>query len=145
MPSVKLKVGSIINNQFKKMVEETNNEEWEEVDPSKFPTWEPKIDEEVVGTLEKIETNIGPNKSKLYTLKQENDEMIKVWGSTVLDKRFDFISLGEKVKIVYCGIIESQSGGGRKYKDFKVFHSKAKNKENVLPSEGEEIIPEEIS
>lgn len=107
-------------------------EQWEEVNPMSTPIWEfQKAGDEVVGILEKVEENVGPNKSRLYTLKKEDGSLVKVWGSTLLDKRFDFISLGEKVKIVYEGKKKSEKSK-RAYNDFKVFHAHAKHPENKL-------------
>lgn len=107
------------------------------------PIWEPKeVGDEVIGTFEKVEENVGPNKSRLYTLKTDDGEMIKVWGSTLLDKRFDFISLGEKVKIVYQGKKKSQKGG-REYHDFKLYHTKAKHPQNKLEEDDIPVIEEE--
>lgn len=124
-------------------------EQWEEVNPMDTPVWEYKnTGDEIVGYLEKIEENIGPNKSRMYTLRKEDGDFIKVWGSTLLDKRFDFISLGEKVKIVYQGKKKAQKGG-REYHDFKVFHINAKNPENQIKDEDIPVVedaqpPEEL-
>ena len=112
---------------------------WEEVNPMDVPIWEPKeVGDEIIGIFEQMEENVGPNKSRLYTLRKDDGSLIKVWGSTLLDKRFDFIQLGEKVKIVYQGKKKSQKGG-REYHDFKLYHTKAKHLQNKL--EEDENIP----
>jgi len=105
---------------------------WEEINPSNTPVWQYRnAGDEIIGYLEKVEENIGPNNSRMYTLRKEDGTFIKVWGSTLLDNRFDFIALGEKVKIVYQGKKKAQKGG-RAYHDFKVYHAKAKTPENSL-------------
>ena len=124
-------------------INKNSNEKWIEVDPLGVLVWEYKnTGDEIVGYLEKIEENIGPNKSRMYTLRKEDGDFVKVWGSTLLDKRFDFISLSEKVKIVYQGKKKAQKGG-REYHDFKVFHISAKNPENQITNDEIPVIEEE--
>ena len=110
-------------------------ENWEEVNPMDIPVWEPKENDEIIGNLKDIEKNVGPNKSMLYTMEKDNGDDIKVWGSTVLDKRMVAIDIGERVKIVYLGLVTSPETK-REYKDFKVYHTKAKHKENSIDDTG---------
>lgn len=101
------------------------NQDWEEINPMDTPIWQPqKEGDEVVGILEHIDEDVGPNKSRLYTLRQPNGELIKLWGSTLLDNRFQFIKIGEEVKIVFQGEKTGQKSN-RKYLDFKVYHRPA--------------------
>ena len=116
-------------------------EQWEEINPmSDIPVWEyKKPGDEVMGVLQKVDKDIGPNHSRIYTIKQPDGSLIKVWGTTLLDTRFDFVAIGEKVRVVYQGKKDSQKGG-RSYHDFKVYHVSAKHSENSLPDEDIPII-----
>lgn len=75
-------------------------------------------EEALEGELVKIESDIGPKKSKMYTFKTEDGE-IKIWGSTVLDNKLEDISEGQYLKIKYNG--KRKSGTGNEYHDFSVF------------------------
>ena len=120
-------------------------EKWEEVNPMDTPVWEYHNEgDEIVGYLEKVESGIGPNKSRMYTLRKTDGNYIKVWGSTLLDRRFDFISQGEKVKIVYLGKKKAQKGG-REYHDFKVYHIAAKNNADRISDDDIPIIEDNLN
>ena len=51
------------------------------------------------GRYVKLEENVGANKSNVYHIETEDDEIIKVWGCTVLDDRFANIPIGTMVQI----------------------------------------------
>ena len=49
-------------------------DKWEKIQAN--PTWEFEEDKELIGFYQETETNVGPNKSNLYTFKKESGEMI---------------------------------------------------------------------
>ena len=75
----------------------------------------------VEGTLEQVESDVGTNKSKMYTIKLEDESLAKIWGSSVLDTRMQKIETGSQVKIEYTGLKNSKKSG-RDYKTFEVYH-----------------------
>lgn len=82
--------------------------------------WKPENEnDEIVGVLLSKETDVGINKSNLYTLEVEG-KPVGIWGSTVLDPKMLGVKVGDTVKIVYLGKGEAQ-GGKSAPKLFKVF------------------------
>lgn len=101
-------------------------DEWMEVIPPKkgqdnTPFWEPDEDDELLGVYYKLDTNVGNNASNVYTIQRADGSLIKVWGSVVLDNRMQYVTFGETIKIIYLG-----KPKGKRYKDYKVFHSGTK-------------------
>lgn len=72
----------------------------------------------IEGKLVKIETNVGPNDSKMYTFLTDDGE-VKVWGSTVLDDKLMGVPLQTYVKIDYEGKIKGKKGTS--YHSYHVF------------------------
>ena len=74
------------------------------------------------GTIQGKYTNkqveVGPNKSNIYTIETENGS-IGVWGSTVLDTKFEQIPVGSLVKIESLGKVQGKRGNS--YNDYRVF------------------------
>lgn len=98
----------------------------------------------IEGVLTKTEQDIGPNKSKMYTVETKEGE-VKVWGSTVLDDKLMGVPTGTLVKIEYEGKLTSKKGA--QYHSYKVFideDSKPESEPLPTPPEGEEIDPSEI-
>ncbi len=93
---------------------DTDSEVWDRKDP-------------IEGRLLDKRSNVGPNESWLYKLKVE-DGIVTVWGSTVLDTKFESIEVGSRVKIEPQGEVKSEKTG-RKYQDFKVFYKSSSYKE----------------
>lgn len=71
------------------------------------------------GKFTKMEENVGPNNSSLYTI-ETSDGPVKAWGNAVLNGRFEEIPVGSPVRITYLGLKDSEKGGGRQYHDYKV-------------------------
>ena len=111
-------------------------DEWEKVETA--PTWDFREDKELIGFYVGAESEVGPNKSNLYTFRLENGEIIAVWGNTVLDVRFKNLIAGEKIKIVYKGKVKSPRTG-REYNDFEVYRSKKE-----IPTVEDDINPKDI-
>jgi len=106
---------------------------WAKVELS--PTWDYQSEgtgATFTGVLTKIEKNIGPNESTLYTFQKESGEFISVWGSTVLDARLGNIIIGEEVMINYLGKAKGQKGK-KDYHTFEVFHREVEPVDIVIP------------
>jgi hypothetical protein len=89
---------------------------WKEVTLEDGTVWDKE--KPLEGKFVKVETDIGPNKSKMYTIKTEKEE-VKVWGSTVLDDKLMGVPQGTYVKIEYEGKLKSKKG--TEYHSYKVF------------------------
>jgi hypothetical protein len=77
----------------------------------------------LVGLYAGKKTNVGPNQSNLYLIEVEGEEeQIGVWGSTVLDGRFEEIPEGSLVKIECLG--QETSKRGNKFTNYKVLYKK---------------------
>jgi len=86
---------------WKEITVEDNADVWDKAEP-------------LEGALTKVESEIGPNKSKMYTVGDT-----KVWGSTVLDDKLMSVPVGTFVKIEYEGKLKSKKGA--EYHSYKVF------------------------
>ena len=67
------------------------------------------------------EENVGENNSTMYTF-EVNDDLMSVWGTTLLDTRLKNVKPGEEVIIVYLGEEDSQKRKGKTYHNFEVYH-----------------------
>ncbi len=81
---------------------------YKEVNPE---TWTYEEDGDFIeGILVKSESDVGANKSNIYTLETEPKKFIGVWGSIILDQRMSLVKVGEKIKITYKGLGEKKAG-----------------------------------
>ena len=99
------------------------DEDWEEVNPMTDEIHDFVEEKTLQGVYVNKQENVGKNNSNLYTIEKKGGEKIGVWGSNVLDSRFDGIMIGEEIKIIYLGKKQSEKSN-RQYHDFKVFHKK---------------------
>ena len=100
---------------------EVKNEE-EEKEQTKM--WEPAaIGESIQGYYIDKEENVGQFNSNLYTIKTDEKEEIKFWGSTVLDNLIEKVPLSSEVKIIFQGKQPSKNGKTF-WKDYKVLYKK---------------------
>lgn len=76
--------------------------------------------EVLMGILQEVRKDVGPNNSQLYTF-ENKDGRIKVWGCLLLDRLLSSVKIGEKVKIVYGGKEVSEKTK-RPYYVFDIFH-----------------------
>lgn len=78
-------------------------------------------DHVLIGKYVSYEDNVGANKSMQYSILEDGkDKPTKVWGSTVLDSRFEEeINVGMIVKITFLGKVDSKNGRGQ-YKTYEV-------------------------
>lgn len=81
--------------------------------------WNKEAEPELEGKLMKIEHNVGPNESTMYTIEKDSGEALKVWGSTVLDDRFLGVPEGTYVKVTYEGL--KKGSAGKSYHNYKVY------------------------
>ena len=58
---------------------------------------------EVSGVLVKVDEEVGPNGSMLFTLQQKDGTEVAVWGSAILDDLMRKVMTGEEVRIVCTG------------------------------------------
>jgi hypothetical protein len=115
-------------------------DDWKKVDIGN--TWN-YIEEgkgaEIQGTYISKEESVGENESVLYRIKV-NEELVSIWGSTVLNVKFKNITIGSEVKVIYLGRVDSQKRKGKTYHDFDVYYreSPMQKVENETPFPPEE-------
>ena len=88
-------------------------------------TWKPEaVGDTLQGTYTSLKTNVGMNNSNIYmvTTKTEGkeDQLWSVWGSAVLDTKFEAIPVGSLVKVEFLGLEKGK--GPKPYKNFKVLY-----------------------
>ena len=64
----------------------------------------------VEGVLIRVETDVGPNKSTLYSLEVSPGVFKSIWGSVVMDQRMNLVKVGDKVRITYKGLADKKMG-----------------------------------
>ena len=90
---------------------------YQEINPE---MWAPAKDGDFVeGVLVRKQSDIGENKSMLYTIKT-SEGMRNIWGSAILDERMALVNLEEKIKITYKGVSKEAKKGHNPAKIFKV-------------------------
>lgn len=86
--------------------------------------WEPDaVGESIQGKYLDKEEGVGQFKSNFYTIKTQEGEEIKFWGSTVLGNLLEKVPLSCEVKIIFQGKKPSKAGENP-YKDYKVMYKK---------------------
>ena len=106
------------DNEWKK-AEGTNSDGGDVFD---FDNWTDKTS--IIGLYVGRKDDVGPNKSKMYIIETNDNQRVSIWGSTLLDDRFQEININEQVKIIYLGKAKSESSG-RTYRNFEVYHRPA--------------------
>jgi hypothetical protein len=121
--------------------------DWKEATVGDGEIWD--REKAIQGTLVKKQENIGPNESFLYTLRTKDGD-VGVWGSSVLDTKFQEIEVGYEVKVEPLGKTKSPKTG-REYFDYKVMYRPAEMIESgyekakaVRDSIGGEITDEDV-
>lgn len=78
-----------------------------------------KVGASIEGRYVEKKTGLGTRgNSSVYTI-EVGSEKVGVWGTTVLDGRFEKIAIGKMVAIEYLGLAKTKDGKGE-YKDFWV-------------------------
>lgn len=104
------------------MQDKADDDDWIEVQAKNDEIWDRK--DTLIGKYISLQTDVPPHKSKLYTLKTPEGN-VGVWGSTVLDSRFENVPIGSVVKIEPRG--EAISKAGKAYQDFGMYHKLPEN------------------
>lgn len=92
-------------------------------------TWKPEEQKIIFGTYRTKKVNVGPNNSNVYVIQEDDqDEATSVWGSTVIDARFEEIPVGSRVKIEYLG---EEKGKRATYKNYKIVYVPNKDAQAV--------------
>ncbi len=74
----------------------------------------------IQGKYVKKKTNIGTNESSIYEIILTDGNLIGMWGSNLIDGKFDSIPLNSEVYIEFLGITQPKTAKGRPYNDFKI-------------------------
>lgn len=107
------------------MANNTNEDEgWLDASAGKTDgTWDKSAP--IMGKYVRKQENVGPNNSNMYHIEiTEGDDQgktIGVWGSTVLDTKFDSVPVNSLVKVEALGKTKSEKTG-REYEDFKLLY-----------------------
>ncbi len=70
------------------------------------------------GLLVEIHYKVGKHSSTVYDLVQQDGEILRVWGSTVIDGKLNPSDVGKFVKLEYLSTITGKAGAD--YKDIRV-------------------------
>ena len=73
-----------------------------------------KLNEPVEGELKEVKEDIGPNKSKVYTVGEKT-----FWGTSALDALMQGVSVGKKVRLTLIAT-DHKFPSGRTGRNFKV-------------------------
>lgn len=93
---------------------------WVRVEPEGGDYFTFKEGQSVEGVLTEKEENTGSRgNSTLYTMERVDGEVIKFWGSTILDDRMSPVQIGEEVMIEFTGWDKNQQG--TEYKTWEVY------------------------
>ena len=81
------------------------------------------LGKKVVGFYIEKKEDVGKNKATLYVLKLKDGQIVSLWGSVLLDGKFDKVpSLGCMVSVEFLGVKQPKRAGGNEYKDFQVMY-----------------------
>lgn len=82
-------------------------------------SWKPQDQPVLIGTYKAKKDNVGINNSMVYVIQEDDkEEPTNVWGSVVLDSRFEEIPTRSRVRIEYTGDVKGK--GPKPYKNFSV-------------------------
>lgn len=93
------------------------DEDWTEIGGGGDTEMWDKTSGTIIGRYIRKQSDVGRNKSNIYTLETDSGP-VGVWGSTVLDTKFESIKLNWLVRIEYLGKMAGKNGAN--YHDFKV-------------------------
>lgn len=99
-----------------------DKEDWTEAGNAGGDAWKPENKgDRITGHYTSLKEDVGINKSNVYLIQEiEKEEPTSVWGSTVLDTKFQEIPVGSEVLIEFLGNVKGS--GPKPYKDFKVLY-----------------------
>lgn len=110
------------------MSDTTNWDDVAEVNGGTDSTWDGKAP--LIGKYLRYETEVGPNASNMYHIQTE-DGVVGVWGSTVLDSKFQNVKEGSLVRVESLGLKKNPKTG-REFKDFSL---------KVKPTSVDDVFP----
>jgi hypothetical protein len=73
----------------------------------------------ITGEYISHQTDVGPNKAQMYTLRTADGDK-GIWGSTVLDGRFEQVRIGDIVRVTFQGESAKPGKFGKPFKLWKV-------------------------
>lgn len=93
----------------------------------------------VEGILLKVQDNVGPQDSMLYTL-EVNGKPESIWGCAILDQRMIGVKIGEKIRVTFKGVGEASPGkNAPKIFKVEVDRPEAKAEDKSIPEEEIEL------
>lgn len=99
----------------------SQNDNWDdavEANAQSNETWDSTSSTPIVGKYIGMKTNVGPNASNIYNIVNEADgEIWGVWGSAVIDSKFEEIPVNSRVRIEYLG---KKPGKRGEFKDYSI-------------------------
>jgi hypothetical protein len=126
------------------------NDGWEKMGNDKknsnIPAWNPAVEKEIFGIYVEKAVGVGPNNSNMYYLQLADGSKKGVWGSYVVDDRFQNIQPGYEVKIVSLGKRENPKTH-RAFWDLEFFVRKPRPvqaAQTAAPAVEEEVNPDDI-
>lgn len=110
---------------------DTNWDDIAEVNGGTDSTWDST--KPLIGKFLRTETNVGPNESNMYHIQTEDGKVVGVWGSTVLDTKFQNVKEGSLVRVESLGL-KTNPKTKREFKDYSL-------KVKPLPEAVEDVFP----
>lgn len=95
---------------------DTKQDDW--IETGQSASWDEQ--EVLIGKYVRMKTNVGTHNSNVYVIRKEDSSELGVWGSTVINGRFEEIPVGSMIKIESLG--EAKSKQGTKYKDYRIMY-----------------------
>lgn len=89
--------------------------DWQEANANNDDMWDLK--DPLEGRYVSKKVGVGANSSMVYTIALPTHN-VGVWGSTVLDSKFQEVPIGSEVRVEFLGMNKGKSG--KEYKDFKL-------------------------
>src|SRR5512133_815597 len=90
------------------------DEQW--IETGQSVSWDEQ--EELIGIFVRLKTKVGVHASNVYVVRKDDGSEVGIWGSTVINGRFEEIPVGSKISIQANGEVKSKSGS--KYKDYRI-------------------------
>ena len=99
----------------------STQDEWgdaREANAQSNETWDSTSTTPIIGKFIGVKTDVGPNNSNIYNIVNEEDGQIwGVWGSAVIDSKFEEIPVNSRVRIEYLGKKDGKRG---QFKDYSI-------------------------
>lgn len=75
--------------------------------------------DQITGEYLGTQHDVGRNKSQMHNLRTDDGDRA-VWGSTVLDSRFEQVKVGDTVRVTFTGLSAKPGKFGKPFKEYKV-------------------------